>query len=73
MNKTEFRKTMAIMADDLYAKGYKDGASSRKSLALVHVEESDGSFTWSLRIGIDQHSTMMTIPKAMIDKMAGVT
>jgi len=72
MNKTEFKKTLAVMADDLYAKGFKDGASSRKSLALVHVEESGGSFSWSLRVGIDEHSTMIEIPQSMIDKMAGV-
>ncbi len=70
MNKTEFKKTLSVMADDLYAKGYKDGANSRKSIALIKVEESDGSFNWALRVGADQHSTTIEIPEAMIKKMA---
>ena len=65
MNKTEFKKTVAVMADDLYDKGFRAGVNSCKDLALIKVEEADGSIGWSIRLG----DSIIEIPQAILDSL----
>ena len=70
MNKTDFKKTLSSMADDLYSKGYRDGASSALKIQLITLESEAGT-VYAFRLGINEHARIVEIPASMIDTIKG--
>lgn len=69
MNKKEFRDLISIHADDLYARGFKDGANSVSKVKLITVEDEDG-ITFAFKFGTAEHARVVDIPQALLDKIA---
>ena len=72
MYKKQFKDSINSMADALYDKGFKDGVNSCKEMALINVEEADGSFSWAIRLGKAEFSRTIEIPQALLNKINGV-